>query len=59
MKNKDIVFYSFIVVWMLIILITGDRFRGSPYWFVGTAAFLLVLRLTVLRNWWDNKIKKS
>jgi hypothetical protein len=56
-RNKDIVFYSFIILWVIIILSTDDRFQGSPYWFIGSALILLILRLSILRNWWDREVK--
>ncbi len=56
-RNKDIVFYSYIVIWSIIILLTGDKFKDAPYYFIFTGILLVVLRATVLKRWWDKEVK--
>lgn len=58
-RYKDIIFYGFIIIWILILVTTKKQFQGSPYWFLCSAGLLLILRYTLFRKWWNKPLKKD
>ena len=56
-RNKDVLFYSYIVAWMIILSL--DLVENETALFVGGLVILLILRLTVLKNWWDKPLIKE